>query len=92
MYLARFQIHVSYCLRHNKAMHLLQEGVNLVYIRDLLGHSDIRTTEIYDHEVSNAKRKALEKVSSIRDNQQFPSWTGDDSLFSWLQSFGRSRI
>lgn len=34
-------------LRHSKAMHLLQSGVNLVYIRDLLGHADISTTEIY---------------------------------------------
>jgi site-specific recombinase XerD len=34
-------------LRHSKAMHLLQSGVNLVYIRDLLGHSDVSTTEIY---------------------------------------------
>ena len=34
-------------LRHSKAMHLLQSGVNLVYIRDLLVHSDISTTEIY---------------------------------------------
>ena len=33
-------------LRHSKAMHLLQSGVNLVYIRDLLGHADISTTEI----------------------------------------------
>lgn len=34
-------------LRHSKAMHLLQAGVNLVYIRDLLGHVNIQTTEIY---------------------------------------------
>ena len=34
-------------LRHSKAMHLLQSGVNLIYIRDLLGHSDVSTTEIY---------------------------------------------
>lgn len=34
-------------LRHTKAMHLLQSGVNIVYIRDILGHVDIKTTEIY---------------------------------------------
>ena len=34
-------------LRHSKAVHLLQAGVNLIYIRDFLGHSDIKSTEIY---------------------------------------------
>ena len=34
-------------LRHSKAMHLLQAGVNLVYIRDILGHVSVQTTEIY---------------------------------------------
>lgn len=34
-------------LRHSKAFHLLQSGVNLVYIRDLLGHVSIKTTEVY---------------------------------------------
>ena len=33
--------------RHSRAMHLLQAGVNLVYIRDILGHVSIQTTEIY---------------------------------------------
>ncbi len=33
-------------LRHSRAMHLLQAGVNLVYIRDILGHENIQTTEI----------------------------------------------
>lgn len=80
-----------HCLRHSKAMHLLQEGVNLVYIRDLLGHADIRTTEIYAHADSDAKRKALEKASPIQSSQQFPSWTEDNALLSWLQSFGKSR-
>lgn len=36
-----------HCLLHSKAMHLLQAGVNLVYIRDILGHVSIQTTEIY---------------------------------------------
>ncbi|WP_051578013.1 tyrosine-type recombinase/integrase [Sporolactobacillus terrae] len=34
-------------LRHSKAMHLLENGVNLIYIRDFLGHSSVTTTEIY---------------------------------------------
>ena len=28
-------------------MHMVQAGVNLIYIRDLLGHADVSTTEIY---------------------------------------------
>ena len=35
-------------LRHSKAMHLLQAGVNLVYIRDILGHVSIQTTELFN--------------------------------------------
>jgi Mn-dependent DtxR family transcriptional regulator len=38
--------HVSpHMFRHSKAMHLLQAGVNLIYIRDFIGHVDnIKTT------------------------------------------------
>ncbi|WP_252198503.1 hypothetical protein [Clostridium sp. MCC353] len=43
-------------------MHLLQFGVNLVYIRALLGHSDIATTEIYDRSDEKMKCKALMEV------------------------------
>jgi site-specific recombinase XerD len=49
-------------LRHSKAMHLLQAGVNLVYIRDILGHVSIQTTEIYAKADSKQKRIALEKA------------------------------
>ena len=34
-------------VRHSKASHLLAAGVNLIYIRDLLGLSSVITTEIY---------------------------------------------
>jgi hypothetical protein len=47
-------------LRHSKAMHLLQAGVNLVYIRDILGHADLKTTEIYARIDGEMKRRALE--------------------------------
>jgi integrase/recombinase XerD len=34
-------------LRRTRSMHLIRAGVNLIYIRDLLGHADVSTTEIY---------------------------------------------
>lgn len=49
-------------LRHSKAVHLLQAGVNLIYIRDFLGHSDIKTIEIYARADTELKRKALENA------------------------------
>jgi len=49
-------------LRHSKAMHLLQAGVNLVYIRDILGHESVQTTEVYARVDSKQKREAIEKA------------------------------
>jgi len=46
-------------VRHTKAMHLLESGVNLIYIRDLLGHVNVTTTDIYLRANTEAKRKSL---------------------------------
>lgn len=74
-------------LRHSKAMHLLQAGVNLVYIRDILGHVSIQTTEIYARADSKQKRKALENAYvNINPNEE-AKWTNDENLITWLKRF-----
>ncbi|MBS7230975.1 tyrosine-type recombinase/integrase [Flavobacterium psychroterrae] len=76
-----------HCLRHSRAMHLLQAGVNLVYIRDLLGHVSIQTTEIYAKADSRFKREALEKASENFFNMDIKeaSWNDDKELKSFLK-------
>lgn len=39
-------------LRHTYATHLLEEGLNIVSLKDLLGHAEITTTMIYLHSLS----------------------------------------
>ncbi|MCJ7603362.1 MAG: site-specific integrase [Desulfobulbaceae bacterium] len=72
--------------RHTKAMHLLQAGVNLIYIRDLLGHVDISTTEIYARADTELKRKALEKAYPDVSVIDLPQWNQDEGLLAWLSS------
>lgn len=74
-------------LRHSKAMHLLQAGVNLVYIRDILGHVSIQTTEIYARADSNQKRTALEKAYVDVNPSEEPMWRTNENLISWLKRF-----
>src|SRR5690606_6983535 len=74
-------------LRHSKAMHLLQGGVNLVYIRDILGHVSVQTTEVYARADSRAKCEAIEKVYTSVAPHQDPVWLSNDNLMEWLKQF-----
>lgn len=73
-------------LRHAKAMHLLQSGVNIIYIRDFLGHVDCSTTEVYARADSEMKRKAIENAYIDLVPEFVPKWEEDGDLMKWLNA------
>lgn len=75
--------------RHTKAMHLLQANVNLVYIRDFLGHASVTTSEIYARADNRMKRLALEQAYSPAVADGLPAWQNDKNLLNWLQELCR---
>lgn len=83
--LARVKIS-PHILRHSKAMHLYEAGVPLPYIRDILGHVDLSTTEIYARASTEAKRKALEAAYVNVISGDMPEWNQDAGLLDLLTS------
>ncbi len=72
-------------LRHTKAMHLLQAGVPLVTIKDILGHADVKSTEVYVQIDLEMKRDALARAGTptcaLSKRRQIPK-----DLLAWLEA------
>ena len=73
-------------LRHSKALHLLESGVNLIYIRDFLGHISVITTERYLKFDTELKRKVLEAAYPQVVSRDAPAWEENVDILRWLQN------
>jgi integrase len=66
-------------------MHLLEAGVNLIYIRDILGHASVTTTEIYAKTNPEIKRKYLTEHSTSYTIGEKYTTEEKDGLLKWLK-------
>lgn len=74
-------------LRHTRAMHLLEAGISLIDIRDILGHASVTTTEIYARTNIELKRQAIEKVyeiNQLENNSSNSPWNKDEDMLKEL--------
>lgn len=72
-------------IRHTKAMHLLQAGVPLITIKDVLGHADVKSTEVYVQIDVGMKREALNLVGAPTTRTPKSGHLSKD-LLQWLES------
>jgi len=52
-------------LRHTFATHLLEDGLDIISLKDLLGHEDIETTMLYLHIAQNGRKKPFSPMDTL---------------------------
>lgn len=73
--------------RRSRAVHMLEADINIVYIRDILGHVSVTTTERYAMVSLELKKRALEKTNNNTISlEKQTSWNTDPDLLNELLS------
>ena len=78
-------------LRHSKAVHMLQGGIDLSKIRDFLGHEHITTTEIYVRTLDTDLQVALVANKNSAEGLKLASWHNNPSIMDRLRGFGKKK-
>lgn len=66
---------------------IVADGKGINYIRDILGHESVTTTEVYAKVDSKQKREAIEKAYVGVVKKEAPIWVKNESLLEWLKNF-----
>ena len=77
----------AHVLRHSRATHWREEGLNLVEIMELLGHSSYQSTLIYQTVTDQQKREAIEKMADEEVNNLPKKWLLPENT-SLAEAFG----
>ena len=77
-------------MRHSKATHLVDSGINIYNVRDFLGHESVTTTQIYLTTNPEVTRKAIESAAEKTVSESLDFFTKEerDDLLSFLESLG----
>ncbi len=77
-------------MRHSKASHLVDSGINIYNVRDFLGHESVATTQIYLTTNPEVTRRAIESVAKKTVPESIDYFTKEerDDLLSFLDSLG----
>ena len=79
--------HLScHAIRHTKAMHLLESKVELIHIRDFLGHKSVLTTEIYARMNPKFTFEAVKNAYKNITADNIPAWKGNNELMVMLEN------
>jgi len=58
--------HITWhCARHSAATAMLENGANVIVVKELLGHSSLKYTEVYLRAIDKQKRAAIDSLPNI---------------------------